>query len=107
MNGPLVCGLFPKTPPEQQDAARYGTDPNREALRKNLSKLILSVEMENWEKAEMFMENIRQLTADAPPEVSRAVLRLKMAVQKENYEKISAGTDTLQALLETKEGDGV
>lgn len=94
-------------PPEQQDAARYGTDPNREALRKNLSKLILSVEMENWEKAEMFMENIRQLTADAPPEVSRVVLRLKMAVQKENYEKISAGTDTLQALLETKEGDGV
>ena len=78
-----------------------------EALRKNLSKLILSVEMENWEKAEMFMESIRQLTADAPSEVSRAVLRLKMAVQKENYEKISAGTDALQALIETNEGDGV
>ncbi|MDE5746641.1 MAG: hypothetical protein K2I21_03575, partial [Acetatifactor sp.] len=83
----------------------YGTAPNREALQKNLSKLILSVEMENWEKAEMFMETIRQLTADAPQEVSRAVLRLKMAIQKENYEKISGGIDTLKALTETEGRD--
>ena len=92
-------------PPEQQDASHYGTAPNREALQKNLSKLILSVEMENWEKAEMFMETIRQLTSDAPQEVSRAVLRLKMAIQKENYEKISGGIDTLKALTETEGGD--
>ena len=85
---------------EQQDASRYGTASNREALEKNLSKLILSVEMENWEKAEMFMETIRQLTADAPQEVSRAVLRLKMAIQKENYDKISTGMDTLKALMD-------
>ncbi|MCM1118356.1 MAG: ATP-binding protein [bacterium] len=91
---------------EEQDAARYGTAPNREALQKNLSKLILSVEMENWEKAEMFMETIRQLTADAPQEVSRAALRLKMAIQKENYEKISTGTEVLQALIEAEGGAG-
>lgn len=93
-------------PPEEQDASHYGTAPNLEALQKNLSKLILSVEMENWEKAEMFMETIRQLTADAPQEVSRAVLRLKMAIQKENYEKISTGMDALKALIETEGGDG-
>lgn len=91
---------------EEQDAARYGTAPNRKALQKNLSKLILAVEMENWEKAEMFMETIRQLTADAPQEVSRAVLRLKMAIQKENYEKISTGTEVLQALIEAEGGTG-
>ncbi|MDE6673849.1 MAG: hypothetical protein K2K19_03420, partial [Acetatifactor sp.] len=87
------------------DAAHYGTAPNRDALQKNLSKLILSVEMENWEKAEMFMETIRQLTADAPQEVSRAVLRLKMAIQKENYEKISTGMDALKALIEAEGGN--
>ncbi len=90
---------------EEQDAAHYGTAPNRDALQKNLSKLILSVEMENWEKAEMFMETIRQLTADAPQEVSRAVLRLKMAIQKENYEKISTGMDALKALIEAEGGN--
>lgn len=91
---------------EAQDASHYGTDPNHEALLKNLSKLILSVEMENWEKAEMFMDTIRQLTADAPQEVSRAVLRLKMAIQKENYEKISTGMEALKTLIEAEGGNG-
>lgn len=45
--------------------------------------------MENWEKAEMFMETIRQLTEDAPHEIKRIVLRLKMAIQKSDYEKVT------------------
>lgn len=88
---------------DYQSTLRYGTDKNKELLQKNLSKLILSVELENWEKAEMFMETVRQLTKDAPQEVGRAALRLKMAVQKENYEKITAGIDTLKGLIETQE----
>ena len=42
-----------------KDVRKYGTHENQENLKKNLSKLILCVEMENWEKAEMFMETIR------------------------------------------------
>lgn len=85
----------------------YASAANREVLLRNLSKLILSVEMENWEKAEMFMETIRQLTSDAPQDVSRAVLRLKMAIQKENYEKISAGIETLRDLVGAQEEQNV
>lgn len=55
--------------------------------------------MENWEKAEMFMETVRQLTEEAPHEVKRKVLRLKMAIQKENYEKITSEFDELNQLL--------
>lgn len=72
------------------DAKEYGSPGNRELLEKNLSKLILCVEMENWEKAEMFMETVRQLTENAPPEVKRCALRLKMAIQKEDYQKAAA-----------------
>ncbi len=68
----------------------YGTRENQENLKRTLSKLILCVEMENWEKAEMFMETVKQLTEGAPREVSRLVLRLKMAIQKENYDKVIA-----------------
>lgn len=68
----------------------YDTAENREALRKNLSRLILCVEMDNWEKAEMFMETVRQLTEGAPPEVKRTILRLKMAIQKGSYDKVTA-----------------
>lgn len=66
---------------------KYGTPENREELSKKMSKLILSVEMDNWEKAEMFMDTIKQLTSDAPGPVKSATLRLKMAVQKADYDK--------------------
>ena len=78
----------------------FGTPENIDNLKRNLSKLILCVEMENWEKAEMFMETIRQLTEGAPREVSRGILRLKMAVQKANYEKAAAQYQELESTLE-------
>ncbi len=78
----------------------YGTAENLENLKRNLSKLILCVEMENWEKAEMFMDAIRQLTEGAPREISRMILRLKMAVQKENYDKVSEQHKELEAMLD-------
>ncbi|MDE5864375.1 MAG: hypothetical protein K2H34_08525, partial [Lachnospiraceae bacterium] len=84
-----------------QTVRQYGTPENLDTLKRNLSKLILCVEMENWEKAEMFMETIRQLAEGAPQEVNRLILRLKMAVQKENYDKITAGFEELMKALES------
>lgn len=84
---------------DEEDARKYGTKENQENLKRNLSKLILCVEMENWEKAEMFMETVRQLTQEAPSEVKRVVLRLKMAIQKENYEKVTAEFEELNHFL--------
>lgn len=82
------------------DVRTFGSAENRKTLQRNLSKLILCVEMDNWEKAEMFMETIRQLTEGAPREVSRKVLRLKMAIQKENYEKTAAEFAELNDLID-------
>lgn len=77
----------------------YGTEENAEELRKKLSKLILSVEMDNWEKAEMFAETLKQLTEQAPKEIKSAALRLKMAVQKGDYEKTAVAHEKLQNLM--------
>lgn len=85
---------------EYGNIKEYGTPENLDNLKRNLSKLILCVEMENWEKAEMFMETIRQLTEGAPREVGREVLRLKMAVQKENYDRAVAQFNKLNTILE-------
>lgn len=85
---------------EVSDAVRiYGTPDNQEQLKNNLSKLILCVEMGNWEKAEMFMDIIKQLTEGAPREIGRVVLRLKMAIQKENYDRVVAEFEALEQLL--------
>lgn len=86
------------------DAREYGTRENREALDRSLSKLILCIEMENWEKAEMFMETVRQLTEEAPPEVKRGALKLKMAIQKENYDRAAAEYGQLRELAGLAEG---
>ena len=97
----LFSGMGDDT--EQDGLWQFGSQENHDALEKNMSKLILCVEMENWGKAEMFMDTIRQLTKNAPQEVTRVVLRLKMAVQKENYEKITAEFAKLDAILQAEE----
>ncbi len=78
---------------------KYGEKENTEEIEKKMSKLILCMEMENWEKAEMFAESVKQLVAEAPREVQSGALRLKMAVQKGDYEKSMAAYEKLQALL--------
>ena len=79
---------------------QYGEPENIEELHKKMSKLILCIEMENWEKAEMFMETVRQLTEGAPREVKTAVLRLKMSVQKANREKAAAAFAVLEEIVQ-------
>ena len=84
---------------EGSQLKNFGSDVNKEELDKNLSKLILCVEMDNWEKAESFMTAIKQLTDSAPQEIRTGALRLKMAVQKADYEKTSAAYEELMKLL--------
>lgn len=84
---------------DEGDIRRYGTPENMDALKRNLSKLILCVEMDNWEKAEMFMDTVKQLTEGAPREIGRVMLRLKMAIQKANYDKVIAEYEELQTFL--------
>jgi len=46
------------------------------------------------------METVRTLTVGAPREVGRVVLRLKMAIQKENYDKVINEFTELNQFLE-------
>ena len=77
----------------------FGSKENHEEIEKRIMKLTLCVEMDTWEKAEMFAEAVKQLTIGAPKEISTAALRLKMAVQKENKEKTVEAIEALRLLL--------
>lgn len=88
----------------EDEVWQYGEARNIEELKKKMSKLILSVEMDNWEKAEMFAETVKQLTSGAPQEVKSAFLRLKMAVQKGDYDKTVQAFNRLQQTIETNSG---
>lgn len=84
---------------EGSHLVEFGSKVNKEELDKNMSKLVLCVEMDNWEKAEGFMAAIKQLTDSAPQEIRSKVLRLKMSVQKADYEKTIATYEDLASLL--------
>lgn len=75
------------------------SDENLIEIDKRLLKLGLSIDLENWEMAEMFADAIKQLSEGASREISSAVLRLKMAVQKENTEKALDAIEKLKGLL--------
>jgi hypothetical protein len=77
----------------------YPIEENNKEIKRKLNKLILSVEMDNWEKAENFATALRNLTTEAPKDVKNAILRIKMAVQKEDYEKTSQNVELLRTLL--------
>ena len=87
---------------ESSNVLSFGTEENMEELRKQLSKIILCIEMENWEKAESFTDSIKHLTVEAPRELRTGTLKLKMAVQKSDYDKSVTAYEDVMKLL----GDG-
>ena len=100
-----IQGMRVEEEPEAR-AQTFGSEKNLKEMESLMSKLILCVEMENWEKAETFMQIVRELTQDAPTRVRQMVLRLKLAVQKENYEKTIASYDVFKKELESM-GEGM
>lgn len=83
---------------------KYGEEENREELQKKMSKLMLCILMENWEKAEMLAETVKQLVEEAPKEIRNAAFRMKMAVQKEDMLKATEGHERLLKMVEDKNG---
>ena len=94
----FLTGAMQRTE-EDGSIKEFGSEENRAELEKNLSKLILCVEMDNWEKAETFMTAVKQLTEAAPQEIRTGALRLKMAVQKGDYEKTNTAYNELIKLI--------
>ena len=85
---------------EIEKAYIYGSEENRKELDEHMSKLILCLEMENWEKAENFSNSIKQLTIQAPKDIKVAALRMKMVVQKADYDRSVDEYNTLRELCE-------
>lgn len=98
--GFMLDRLYRLTEKENSDRVwKYGEAENREEVKKNLMKLLLCIEMENWEKAEAFADVVKQLLEGAPDEIGKAAFRMKMAVQKNDYEKAMKGCETLSRML--------
>lgn len=87
---------------EQDNFMEFGTEENKAELKKRMEKLILSIELGSWEKAENLAETIKTLTEGAGEDMKKSILRLEMAIRKENYEKSTAAYGKLNDMLNEK-----
>lgn len=88
-----------KTEEEIGNIFRYGEKENLEELEKRMDKLALSIEMNIWDKAEFICNTIKILTDPEDECVKKQLLRLEMAIRKENYEKSMNEYEKLREML--------
>lgn len=65
----------------------FGSTENKKEIKSALEKLIICIEMRNWEKAELFSGTIKKLT-ESNLELKRKALRVELSARKEDYEQV-------------------
>lgn len=81
----------------------FGTPENAQEIHNKMEKLIISLELEAWDKAESFAGNLKSLLGDRE-DLKKAVFRLEMCLRKEDYDKSMKRYQALKASLEDEIG---
>ena len=84
---------------------KLGSKENLEQIHANLEKLVLCIEMENWERADAFADNIKQLVAEDAMNLKRKAFRLQMTLRKGDYDTSMEQYEELKkAVMELESG---
>lgn len=82
-----------------KDLYVYGSEKNKEEINNNLEKLIICIEMYEWEKSELFADNLKKLSEEGPKELKNSVFKLQMNLRKENYDESVTLYNQIKTLL--------
>lgn len=82
---------------------RLGTEENLREIGANLERLVLCIEMENWDKANSFAENVKQLVADDPTDLKRKAFRLQMTLRKGDHDTALKEYEILKQAIDEKD----
>ncbi len=99
---------FPVTVDEDYDAdlvKKFGTKENIKEIKSILEKLIICIEMENWEKAEQFAGQIKNLITEEERDLKRAVFRLELIIRKEQSENAVKQYEVVKGALKEYFGE--
>ena len=77
----------------------FGSPENQEELHNSIEKLSICLEMENYEKAELLTENMKNLISDSPEEIKKTFFRVEMMIRKEDGNRAEEYFDQFQRLL--------
>lgn len=72
---------------EQDLMYELGSDINIRELKKYFEKLNISMDMENWQKAESFATTLKQLVGKGSKDLQRLAFRMEMAIRKSDCDK--------------------
>lgn len=84
---------------EQDLMYEFGSEANIRALRKYFEKMNISMDMDNWRKAESFTAIIKQLVAGGSKELQRAAFRMEMAIRKSDCDKARECAEKVKEML--------
>lgn len=80
----------------------FGTRENKKEISKNMEKLNLCIEMDNWEKAEEFAKTIKLLIGESAADLKKSVFRLELSLRREDKEKSQKLYEDLERMTEEK-----
>lgn len=69
-----------------KEVFQFGTEANKKEINNMLDKIILCIEMENWERAEEFT-NILKSLVEKEEGLKRSVFKLELSIRKEMKDK--------------------
>lgn len=77
----------------------YGNKKNRIETKNNFEKMIICIEMQEWEKAEIFADNLKRLLENGTEEIKSLLFKLQMNIRKEDHDKSIALFEQIKTLL--------
>ncbi len=84
---------------------QFGGEENKEELKKRMDKLVLSIELGAWDKAEMLASTVKTLVEQSDDDLKRQVLRLEMAIRKSNHDKSMDMYEKLKQAIRERVGE--
>lgn len=80
----------------------FGTEENGREIRNAFEKLSLSMDMDNWYKAESEADNIKELLKGGSKDLNKLAFKLEMSVRKADLEKSKALLEEVMALTKAQ-----
>lgn len=90
---------------QTEDCYIPGTEANHKEIESGMEKIVLSIELGSWEKAELWAGELKRLTENGGDELRRAVLKLEMALRKENYAASMQSYERVRQIIEDRAGN--
>ncbi|WP_167957881.1 sensor histidine kinase [Anaerosporobacter faecicola] len=82
---------------------QWGSKENSQEFKKNMEKLILCIEMGNWERAETIAKVVKDLAKGADMEIIKQIFKLEMTIRREDYERSVSEYEKVKKMLPTLE----